>query len=151
MMKDTKTRSIRQRWDELQPTKTILVWSCIGSVIVALIVGFNFGGWVTGGTARGMAATAGAESRTALASAVCVENFLAAPDAVDRLAELKAIDSGFRQRQFIEEGGWAVMPDSGTGQSARQAADLCAKILAVLEPEDDAASTVSHPVHHLDT
>jgi len=143
MMKDANTRSMRQRWDDLQPTKTMLVWSCIGSVIVALIVGFSYGGWVTGGTARGMAATAGVDSRLALASAVCVENFLSAPDADSRLAELKAIDSGFRQRQFIEEGGWAAMPD--TDGSARQAADLCAKILAALESEDEAASLAPRP------
>ena len=54
-MAEQRTRSIRQRWDDLQPSKTMLVWSCIGSVVVALVVGFTWGGWVTGGTARGMA------------------------------------------------------------------------------------------------
>jgi hypothetical protein len=132
-MANQQKRSIQQRWNELQPSKTMLVWSCLGSVVVALIVGFTWGGWVTGGTARDMAATAGDESRWELASVICVEKFLAAPDAQAQLVELKAIDSSYRQRQFIEEGGWAVMPSKD--EATRQAADLCAKVLANLEPD----------------
>ena len=133
-MAEFKKPSLGQRWSDLQPSKTLLVWSCVGSVVVALVVGFVWGGWVTGGTARDMAERAGAEGRHELASVICVENFLAAPDAQVRLAEFKDISSGFRQRQFVEEGGWAVMPNRE--DASRQAADLCAKLLAVLEPED---------------
>jgi hypothetical protein len=133
-MASEQKRSIQQRWSDLQPTKTMLFWSCAGSVVVALVVGFTWGGWVTGGTARGMAETAGAESRYDLASVICVEKFLAAPDAKAQLTALKGIDSSFRQRQFIEEGGWAIMP--GRDEAARQAADLCARVLANLELEE---------------
>jgi hypothetical protein len=80
-----------------------------------------------------MAETAGDESRWELASVICVEKFLAAPDAQAQLVELKAIDSSYRQRQFIEEGGWAVMPSKD--EATRQAADLCAKVLTNLEPD----------------
>ena len=132
-MANPQKRSIQQRWNELQPSKTMLVWSCLGSVVVALVVGFTWGGWVTGGTARDMAETAGDESRWELASVICVEKFLAAPDAQAQLVALKAIDSSYRQRQFIEEGGWAVMPS--TDEATRQAADLCAKVLTNLEPD----------------
>jgi hypothetical protein len=99
-MANQQKRSIQQRWNDLQPTKTMLFWSCLGSVVVALIVGFTWGGWVTGGTARDMAATAGDESRGELASVICVE-------------------------KFQEE-------------AARQATDLCAKVLANLELEEPA-------------
>jgi hypothetical protein len=132
-MANPQKRSIQQRWNELQPSKTMLVWSCLGSVVVALVVGFTWGGWVTGGTARDMAETAGDESRWELASVICVEKFLAAPDAQAQLVALKAIDSSYRQRQFIEEGGWAVMPSKD--EATRQAADLCAKVLINLELE----------------
>ena len=135
-MADQQKRSLQQRWNDLQPSKTMLFWSCAGSVVVALIVGFTWGGWVTGGTARDMAATAGDESRWELASVICVEKFLAAPDAQAQLVELKAIDSSYRQRQFIEAGGWAVMPEQE--EAARQATDLCAKVLANLELEEPA-------------
>ena len=137
-MANPQTRSIQQRWNELQPSKTMLVWSCLGSVVVALVVGFTWGGWVTGGTARDMAETAGDTSRYDLASVICVDRFLAAPDARAQLTELKAIDSSYRQRQFIEAGGWAVMPNND--EAARQAADLCAKVLANLELNEAAAA-----------
>ena len=133
-MVEMKKQSLGQRWNDLQPTKTILVWSCVGSVAAALVVGFVWGGWVTGGTARSMAETAGEQGRHDLASVICVEKFLAGPDAQAQLVEFKDIDSAFRQRQFIEEGGWAVMPN--TAAAARQSADLCAKLLAALEPAD---------------
>ena len=132
-MADQQKRSIQQRWSDLQPSKTMLFWSCAGSVVVALVVGFTWGGWVTGGTAREMAGAAGDTSRYELASVICVEKFLAAPDAQAQLAALKAIDSSYRQRSFIEEGGWAVMPTKD--KAARQAADLCAKVLTNLEPD----------------
>ena len=36
-----------KRFNEWQPTKTTLFWGCVGSVVVALVVGFTWGGWVT--------------------------------------------------------------------------------------------------------
>jgi hypothetical protein len=135
-MTDPQKRSIQQRWSDLQPSKTMLFWSCAGSVAVALVLGFTWGGWVTGGTAREMAATAGDASRYELASVICVEKFLAAPDAQAQLTELKGISSSYRQRQFIEAGGWAVMPTKDT--AARQSAELCAKVLTNLELEEPA-------------
>jgi hypothetical protein len=114
----------------------MLVWSCAGCVAVALVVGFTWGGWVTGGTAQKMAGAAGDTSRYELASVICVERFLDAPDARAQLAALKAIDSSYAQRQFIEDGGWATMPSKD--KAARQTADLCAKVLANLEPDEAA-------------
>jgi hypothetical protein len=137
-MADQQKRSIQQRWSDLQPSKTMLFWSCAGSVVVALVVGFTWGGWVTGGTAQKMATAYGDTSRYELASVICVERFLAAPDARAQLTALKAIDSSYRQRQFIEEGGWATMPSRD--KAARQTADLCAKVLSNLETEEASAA-----------
>ena len=69
---------------------------------------------------------------------------MAAPDAQAQLTALKAIDSSYRQRQFIEAGGWAAMPDMD--EAARQAADLCAKALSDLEPDAAAATPVEGAV-----
>jgi hypothetical protein len=136
-MSQAQKKSLRQRWDDLQPSKTMLVWSCAASIAVALIVGFTWGGWVTGGTAGKMARAAGDEARYDLASVICVEKFLAAPDAKAQLTELKAISSSYGQRQFIDAGGWAAMPDQDTG--ARQAAEICAAVLDKLELDTPAA------------
>jgi hypothetical protein len=72
---------------------------------------------------------------------ICVEKFLGESDAQAQLAEFQAIGSAYRQRQFIEEGGWAVMPNMD--EAARQSADLCAKVLAALEPEAPTPSTTT--------
>ena len=74
-------RSLGQRWDELQPSKAMLAWACAGSIAATLVVGFSWGGWVTGGTAQDMAGDASEEARGQLASVVCAESFLAAPEA----------------------------------------------------------------------
>ena len=125
------------RWEELKEshvTKTTLVWSCVGSVVVALVIGFTLGGWVTGGTARQMQQTAGEDGRFDLASAICVERFMGQPNMREQLRELQGIRSTFRQRQFIEEGEWALMP--GRDSASRQGADLCARVLANLDIEE---------------
>ena len=141
-MPEQKKKSVQQRWDDLQPSKSMLFWSCAGSVAVALIVGFTWGGWVTGGTARDMAQTAGDKSRYELASVICADKFMAAANAKAQLTELKAIESSYAQRQFIDAGGWAIMP--GQEKAARQAAELCAKVLDNLEL--DAAAAGVEPI-----
>lgn len=113
-MQSTTRRSFSQRWDDYQPTKTILFWACAAAVIATIVVGFGWGGWVTGGTSRSAAATAGDVARGDLAAAICVERFNAAPDAAAKLAEFKAIPDSYKQRQFVEAGGWATMPGQTT-------------------------------------
>ncbi|RST81036.1 hypothetical protein EJC49_24310, partial [Aquibium carbonis] len=93
-----------------------------------MVVGFVWGGWVTGGTARTAATTAGDVARGELASAICVERFNAAPDAAARLAEFKAITDGYKKRQFIEAGGWATMP--GQTNPDRRGVEACSTALA---------------------
>ena len=81
---------------------------------VTMIVGFSWGGWVTGGTSRSAAATAGDVARGGLASAICVDRFKAAPNVAAKLVELKAIPDSYTRRQFVEAGGWATMPGQTT-------------------------------------
>ena len=134
-------RGISQRWAELQPSKTMLAWACAGTMAATLVVGFTWGGWVTGGTAQDMAGDASNEARGQLASVVCAESFMAAPDAAVQLVTLKELTGSYQQRQFVEKGGWAVMP--GKDSPDRRAADLCARVLANLEIGQ--AASVSPP------
>ena len=101
-------QSVTQRWNDYQPTKSILLWACVVTAILTVIVGFNWGGWVTGGTSQTMATDAGNAARSSLASDVCVEKFKAGPDAAARLVEFKAIADSYKKRQFVEAGGWAT-------------------------------------------
>lgn len=135
MAEDTN-RGIRQRWEEFQPTKAMLAWTCVGSVVATIAVGFFWGGWVTGGTAQQMASNAAADSRAELAAVICADRFMSLADAQAQLTEFHEISSSFQKRQFVERGGWAVMPDRDA--VSRRAADLCAEKLAVWEPSEAA-------------
>ena len=42
-MRQNDKRSIGQRWDELQPSKTVLAWTCVATVAATLVVGFTWG------------------------------------------------------------------------------------------------------------
>jgi hypothetical protein len=127
-MQSTTKRSLSRRWEDYQPSKTILVWACIAAMIATIVVGFSWGGWVTGGTSRTMAVTASDTARGELASAICVERFNAAPDAAAKLVEFKAITDSYKKRQFVEAGGWATMPGQTTPD--RLGAQSCTTALA---------------------
>ncbi|HEY0121696.1 MAG TPA: hypothetical protein VGC14_08035 [Rhizobium sp.] len=121
--------SIAQRFESYQPSKTLLVWACIATAVATMIIGFSWGGWVTGGTSRTAAATAGNVAREELAAAICVQRFNAAPDAASKLIEFKAIPDSYKKRQFVDAGGWATMP----GQIASDSRNVegCATALAL--------------------
>ncbi|TNB46540.1 hypothetical protein FF124_16170 [Martelella lutilitoris] len=124
---NNKASSIGERWKAYHPAKSTLVWACIITAIVTITIGFTWGGWVTGGTSRSLVAEAGELSRDELATVICVQRFKAAPDSAQQMSELKAIDSSYKQRQFIEDGGWATMP--GDDDASRDAASGCAAAL----------------------
>ncbi|TYR35449.1 hypothetical protein FY036_02205 [Mesorhizobium microcysteis] len=127
-MQNSSKKTMSQRWDDYQPTKSVLAWSCIGAVVATIVVGFSWGGWVTGGTSQTMAKAAGDTAHGELASAICVERFIAAPDSAAKLAEFKAIPDSFRKRQFVEAGGWATMP--GQTSPDRRVAEGCVTALS---------------------
>ena len=125
----TGTRQLGQRWETYRPTKALLVWSCAVCIVATVVVGFTWGGWVTGGTARSMAAAAATSGRDGLVAAICVDRFQAGRDAHGQLAALKELQ-GWNRGAFIEKGGWATMPDNAKPTST--AARLCADQLMAL-------------------
>jgi hypothetical protein len=122
-------QGLGQRWAAYRPTKGLLFWAAAAGAIATIVVGFAWGGWVTGGTAERMAAAAAAGARDTLVAAVCVDRFQAGGDAPAQLAALKELQ-GYSRGSFIEKGGWAVMPDKAKPTTA--AARLCADRLAAL-------------------
>jgi hypothetical protein len=140
-MQQFQTRS--QRFQQYRASKTVLFWACAGSVIAATVVGFSWGGWTTGGGAQDMADKAAAQARQELAAVVCVDRFMAAPDAGMQLTALQEITSSYAQSKFVEEGGWAIIvPPSDTADRRaaaaasaedRRTAGLCAAELAKRE------------------
>ena len=90
-----------------------------------MIIGFTWGGWSTRGTSQQItdAAVLGARS------AICVAQFVKAPNHERRLKELKAVNS-WERAAFIETGGWDRMP--GEEKAADAVARACAEGLSAL-------------------
>lgn len=143
----TEKKSLSRRWDEYRPSKTAMGWTAAGAVVAALVVGFTWGGWVTGGTADEMARKAALDAQAELAAAVCVHQFTQGGDAQAQLTSLKDLSS-YRRSRFVEEGGWATMP--GAERPLRNVGSACAERLLELQlPEVTAASgDEAEPVAH---
>jgi len=100
--------------------------SAIGGAIVLAIVGFEWGGWVTSGTAREMAEEMASEAVVNRLTPICVAQFNQDPQKNQKLKELKKKDFWDR-RQYVEKQGWATMPSEKKPDS--KVADECTKQL----------------------
>lgn len=105
------------------------LWGMVGGAIAAMIVGFTWGGWVTGGTAETDGKRKADAAVVAALAPVCVERFQGASDVAAKLAELKKVDS-WSQGAFIEKGGWAATPGAKPLDQAPAVAKACASLLA---------------------
>ena len=94
--------------------------------IVAVIAGFNWGGWVTGGTADKMTSDAVEATQVALYGPVCVERYMAKATAEQRSAFAK--ESEWMRDSFIEKSGFATPP--GAKEPSGGIADACAATLS---------------------
>jgi len=102
-------------------------WSAVGGAIVAMYVGFNFGGWVTGGGAAAMAKEVAADAVAERLGLICAAQFNRDADKGQKLQEMKEKDSWDKGR-YIEKQSWAIMP--GEDKPDSKVADACAKQLA---------------------
>jgi hypothetical protein len=116
-------QSLARRWDEYQPSKSILVWACAATAVATMIIGFGWGGWVTGGSSQAQAKVAGDVARSELVSVICIDRFNALPDKAAQLVTLKALADNYKKREFVEAGGWATMPGQTTAD--RRGAEAC--------------------------
>lgn len=112
-------------------TKPVL-WGAVAGAIGLAIVGFNWGGWVTGTTAEKLADTHAKTAVTAALTPICVDQFQNSVNASANLVELREIKNSWKQRDYVSEGGWATMPGS-TAKPSRDIAEACARELSQLD------------------
>jgi hypothetical protein len=98
------------------------VWGLICGAVVAMIIGFAWGGWTTSGTSQTKSDTAVLASQ----AAICVAQFMKDPS---KLKELEGIES-YKRSEFIEKGGWDKMP--GQKEATSGVASACVTGLEVL-------------------
>ena len=105
------------------------LWGMAGGAIAAAIIGFTWGGWVTGSRAESDAIQRTNTAVVAALAPVCAERFAAAPGMESNLVELKKVDSWSRG-EFVEKGGWATAAGKPPSDQVGAIAKACAVILA---------------------
>ncbi|MBI3506003.1 MAG: hypothetical protein HY059_14270 [Proteobacteria bacterium] len=115
------------KFPSLPVDTTPFAWGAVAGAIVLTIVGFNWGGWVTGGTADKRVSTASREAVVGALAPICVTQFQAQGDATIKIAEL-AKTSSWERSSVVEKSGFAMMPGSKTTDS--DVARACAEILS---------------------
>ncbi len=101
------------------------VWGLIGGAIIAMIIGFAWGGWTTSGTTK----TKTQEVVLASQAAICVAQFIKQPNHEAKLKALEEV-SGWQRAEAIEKGGWDKMP--GQEKADYAVARACADGLELL-------------------
>ena len=102
------------------------VWGVIVGSVGTMIVGFSWMGWVLGSTAERLAMELSTAAVVDALTPACVARFMPQPNAAAKLAEFRKIDS-WKQREFVEEGGWATPRGQKTPNSGL--ANACAEEL----------------------
>jgi pimeloyl-ACP methyl ester carboxylesterase len=93
-----------------------------------MVIGFSWGGWVTGGTAIKLADERADTAVVAALTPICVEKFLQNSEAKANLAVLQKISTTWGRGDYLEKGGWATRP--GATASDYHLARACAEKLA---------------------
>ncbi len=102
-------------------------WSAVGGAAICALIGFTWGGWVTGGSAQKQATSAAHEAVVAALAPICVERFNAQSDAAAKVVEL-AKASSWDRGNVIGKSGYATMP--GAKDFDSDVARSCAELLA---------------------
>ena len=99
------------------------VWGFVIGSIFTMIVGFSWGGWMTGGGSDRIAMERSQAAVTAALVPVCLEKSKADPGHAKKLGALKALTSSYDQRDAVVKDGWATV---GAGEANRDVAEVCA-------------------------
>lgn len=114
------------KWRNAQFTKTHLFWTALGAVLLTLLLGFTWGGWMRASTAQKLAGTTANAAVVERLAPICVAQSNLDPAKDAKLQEMSALDS-YKRAEYVRTQGWATMP--GEAQPDRKVADACLKLL----------------------
>lgn len=97
----------------------------VGAVLTAA-VGFGWGGWTLGSTAKHMADESAATAVSEALAPLCLDRFQHEANAQMNLAEFKTV-STWNQKDFVDKGGWARFP--GLSSAGSGVAQACANAI----------------------
>ena len=102
------------------------LWGAVVGAAALAIVGFNWGNWYTGGSAKAMADDKAREAVISVLAPICADQFKKGTDVTAQHLALKK-ESTWSRGAFIEKGGWATLP--GQKASTSGVAPACAEML----------------------
>jgi alpha/beta superfamily hydrolase len=114
------------RTDVIKPA----LYGAVGGAIALAIIGFSWGGWVTGGSAELIAKTRSDKAVIGALAPICASQFQKAPDAIAQQAVLIS-KSPWEQTKLVEASDWAKMP--GTADVAEGVGRACADLIVKLK------------------
>jgi pimeloyl-ACP methyl ester carboxylesterase len=88
------------------------LWSAIGGAIALAIVGFSWGGWVTGATAQERATKMASAAMIDRLAPLCLAQFNHDPEKDEKLEALQQTNT-WQRKDYVEKQGWATI----TGES----------------------------------
>ncbi len=109
-------------WEKIM----LVLGGAVGGAIVLAIIGFAWGGWVTGGTALKTAEEKAEDAVVARLAPICVEQFNQDSEKDQKLIALKKEES-WKRSDYVTKQGWATMP--GEEKADRRVANKCADML----------------------
>lgn len=112
---------------EMPKNISTILWSAAGGAVACAVVGFTWGGWVTGGSAEKAQIAAAHDAVVVALAPICVERFRGQSDAAVKIAELTKASSWDRGN-VVAKSGYATMPGSKNADS--DVARACGEILA---------------------
>ena len=115
---------------KIHPSVNPALWGATAGAVALAIIGFSWGGWVTGGSAQRSAESRASSSVVAALAPICLTQFQQKSDSVMQLAALKKVPS-YEQSSFVEKAGWATMP--GSTEPTAGVAKACATLIANLK------------------
>lgn len=125
------TPGVKQGWRDGKPSWTMLVWACVASVALTMLLGFTWGGWVSAGNSLKAGETMGQDAVVLRLAPLCVNQFNQDPDKVVKLAEMRE-KSAYQRSQYVQDQGWATVPGEETAD--RRVADACVRLLMEMTP-----------------
>lgn len=105
--------------------KPALCGAVAGAALLA-IVGFSWGGWLTGGSAEQMASERAQMAVLTSLVPICFEQSRGDPLVADTLTRLEKTES-WKRTDLLMQTGWATMP--GAAEPSRTVANACMEML----------------------
>jgi len=108
------------------PSITRLLQGVCAGALATVLVGFGWGGWMLGSTAKQMAVKDTSTALVAVLAPMCADKFRGGSEAPANMAEFKKVNT-WQQDTYLQKGGWTTFP--GLTSPDLAIAQACARIL----------------------